>query len=98
MEGLFVELNFRKCKCQLFGTYHQPFHADNYYFDNLDQAFDTYSDYEKRLLVGYLNTEISEPRIESFLYEHELQNLVKDKTYFKSIYKPSINLYKKTAL
>ena len=97
VEGLFVELNFRKCKCQLFGTYHQPFHADIYYFDNLDKAFDTYSDYEKRLPVGYFNTEISEPRIESLLYEHELQNLVKDKTCFKSIYKPSINLLLKNS-
>ena len=41
MEGLFVELNFRKCKWLLFGTYHPPSQADIYYFDNLDKAFDT---------------------------------------------------------
>ena len=45
MEGLFVELNFRKCKWLLFGTYHPPSQADIYYF------VDTYSSYEKRLLI-----------------------------------------------
>ena len=73
MEGLFVELNFRKCKRLLFGKYHPPSQADVYYFDNLDKAFDTYSSYEKLLLF---NTETSDPRIDSFIYEHDLQNLV----------------------
>ena len=41
MEGLFVELNFRKYKRLLFGTYHLPSQADIYYFDNLDKAFET---------------------------------------------------------
>ena len=75
MEGLFVELNFRKCKWLLFRTYHPPSQADIYYFDNLDKAFDTYSSYEKRVLIGDFNTETSEPRIDSFIYEHDLQNL-----------------------
>ena len=29
------------------------------------------------------NTETSAPSIESFIYEHELHNLVKEKTIFK---------------
>ena len=83
MEGLFVELNFRKCKWLLFGTYHPPSQADIYHFDNLDKAFDTYSSYEKRLLIGDFNTETSEPRLDSLIYKHDLQNLVKEKTCFK---------------
>ena len=89
MEGLFVELNFIKCKWLLLGTYHPPSQADIYYFDNLDKAFDTYSSYEKRLLIGDFNTETSEPRIDCFVYEHELHNLVKEKTCFKSVHNPS---------
>ena len=89
MEGLLVELNFRICKWLLFGKYHPPSQADVYYFDNLDKAFDTYSSYEKRLLIGDFNTETSEPRIDSFIYEHDLQNLVKEKTCFKSVENPS---------
>ena len=85
MEGLFVELNFRKCKWLLFGTYHPPSQADIYYFDNLDKAFDTYSSYDKRFLIGDFNTETSDPYIDSFIYEHDLQNLVKELTCFKSV-------------
>ena len=28
IEGLFVELNFRKCKCHLLGTYHPSSQSD----------------------------------------------------------------------
>ena len=63
----------------LFGTCHTPSEADIYYFDNLNKAFDTYNSYEKRLLIGDFNTETSEPRINFFIYEHDLHNLVKEK-------------------
>ena len=89
MEGLFIELNFKKCKWLLFGTYHPPSQADSYYFDNLDKAFDTYSSYERRLLMGDFDAETSEPRIDTFVYEHELQSLVKEKTCFKSVHNPN---------
>ena len=38
---------------------------------------------DKVLNVEDFNTEISEQQIESFLYMHELSNLVKQKTFFK---------------
>ena len=72
MEGLFVDLNLRKYKWLLFRTYHPLSQADIYYFDNLDKVFDTYSCYERCLLIGDFNRETSEPRIDSFVYEHEL--------------------------
>ena len=71
MEGMFVELNFRKCKWLLSGKYHLPYQADISYFDNLDKAFDTYGSYEKRLIIGHFNTETFDPRIGSFVFEHE---------------------------
>ena len=55
---------------------------------NLDEAFDTYSKYDKVLLIGDFNIEISEQRTESFLYMHELCNLVKEKTCFKNMQNP----------
>ena len=45
----------------------------------------TYSNYEKILLVGDFNPEATENCIESFLYKHDLRDLVKEKTYFKNI-------------
>ena len=51
-----------------------------YYVDNLDKAFDTYSCYEKRLIIGVFNTETPEPRINSFICKHELDSSAKEKT------------------
>ena len=82
---LFIELNFRKCKWLLCGRHHQPSQNDEYSFNYLDKALDTYSSYEKVLVVGDFNTEKTEHYIESFLYEHELSNLVKETTCFKNM-------------
>ena len=46
-EYLFLELNFRKCKWLHCRTYHAPSQNDEYYFNHLDKALDTYSNYEK---------------------------------------------------
>ena len=39
--------------------------------------------------MGDFNTEISDQRVESFVYMHKLCNLVKEKTCFKNIQNPS---------
>ena len=36
VEGLFVELNFRKSKWLLCGTYHPPAQNDQYFFNCID--------------------------------------------------------------
>ena len=40
IEGMLMELNFRKIKWLLFGTYHLPSQNDQYYFEALDKALD----------------------------------------------------------
>ena len=48
IEGIFVEINLRKVKWLLFGTYHPPSQNDEYYFENVAKALDLYSDkYDK---------------------------------------------------
>ena len=89
IECIFLELNFTKCKWLLVGTYHRPSQNDHYFFENLDTTIDVYSNYEKVLLVGDFKAEISEVCSDSFLYQHELKNLVKEKTYFKNVSNPS---------
>ena len=59
------------------------------FFENLDKAIDVYSHYENVLLAGDLNAEILEFCLNSFLYQHELRNLVKEKTCFKNVSNPS---------
>ena len=88
IEWIFLELNFRKCKWLLVGTYHPPSQNDHYFFENLDKKIHVCSNYEKVLLLGDFNAEISEFCLDSFLYEHELKNLVKEKTCFKNVSNP----------
>ena len=49
----------------------------------LDKAIDTYNNCDKILLIGDFNAETTEPCLESFLYEHDLQSLVKESTFQK---------------
>ena len=46
IDGIFIELNFRKVKWLLFETYHHPSQNDQYYFEALDKVLDCYSSYE----------------------------------------------------
>ena len=90
---IYIELNFRKCKWLLLGTYHPPSQPDQYYFDNLDKSLDTYSNYEKKLLVGDFNAQTTDQYLSSFLYQHELSIIVKESMCFKNVSNPSsINL------
>ena len=89
IQGLFVEQNFRKCKWILLGTYHPPSQSDQCFIENVDKALDMYSYYDKILLTGDFNAEIHDDYLQSFLYQHELKSLVKEKTCLKSISNPS---------
>ena len=57
--------------------------------EHLDKALDIYGNYEKVLLTGDFNSEITEPCMDSFLYQHDVTSLVKAKTCFKSITNPT---------
>ena len=93
VEGLFIEINLRKSKLLLFGTYHSthPVYglSDSDYFEQLRLALDVYSNFDRFLLAGDFNIEEKEPCLEDFLYEYNSKNLVKDKTCFKSAQNPS---------
>ena len=90
IECLCVEINLRKSKWLLCGTYHPPSQADKYYFEHLGRLLDIYSNsYEKMLLTGDFNAQEGELCIDSFLYEYNLKNLIKEKTCFKNPENPS---------
>ena len=90
IEGIFIELNFRKSRWLLFGSYHRPKQSDNYYFEKITYALDFYAKYyDKFLLTGDFNIEEHEPTLDAFLKQHNSKILVKDMTCFKSIENPS---------
>ena len=84
IEGLFVEINSRKSKWLLIGTYNPPSQNDQYYFDCLGKALDVYSSYETIILTEGFNSQQSECVFDSFLYQHDLTNLVKEGTCYKN--------------
>ena len=91
---MLVELNFRKSKWLLFGTYHPPAQNDQYFFNCIDKALDTYSNYDNVLLAGDFNLEDDEPCLSNFFYQLDLYNLIKVGTCFKNSSKPtSIDLF-----
>ena len=71
------------------GFYHPPSQSDSHFLEHLDKALDIYGNYEKVLLTGDFNSEITEPCMDSFLYQHDVTSLVKAKTCFKSITNPT---------
>ena len=90
IEGLFVELISRQSKWLL--TFNRsclsPSTAKQQLL-HLDKAVDIYSNFEKVLLTGDFNSEITEPCMDSFLYQHDMTSFVKEQTCFKSITNPT---------
>ena len=68
IEAMLIELNFKKTKWLLLGTCHPPNQTDEYFFRNISNALDTYiKTYDKFILAGDFNAEVSEPKMETFL-------------------------------
>ena len=90
IEAIFLELNFRKSKWLLLGSYHPPSQNDDYYFRWIGSAFEYYNTkYDKCLLAGDFNAEVDESTMNGFLENFGLKSLVKQNTCFKSINNPS---------
>ena len=82
-EGMFIELNFRKIKWLLFRSYHPPSQNDQYYFEALDNVLDCFSSYDRIVLMGDFNSDNLEACMETFLYQNNLGNIVKEGACFK---------------
>ena len=92
-EGLFVEINLRKSKLLLFGGYRSehPIYGvkDEDFYHQLGLALDVYKGYEKFLVAGDFNTEITNIHMSDFLSDKHAENLVKTATCFKNVLNPS---------
>ena len=88
IEGIFVEINFRKSKWLLCVTYHPSSQYGPYYFDNIEKALHVYCQYEKIMLVGDFNAQIGEKRFDEFLFQHEIRSVNEKLTCYKNPDKP----------
>ena len=60
IEEIFVDLNLRKHKWLLFGSYHPPSQSDEYFFNHVKDRLDIYCKfYDKYMVVGDFNAEKS---------------------------------------
>ena len=90
IEGIIIEINFRKSKWLLMGTYHPPSQIDSYYFQSIGRALEIYNTkYDKFILAGDFNAEEHELSLSCFLSTYGIKSLVHEKTCFKSINNPS---------
>ena len=90
IEAIFVEINLRKRKWLIIGGYN-PDKAKicnflNYIESKLNEL---YLEYENIILMGDLNSEIDEERMNIFCNTYCFKCLVKEPTCFKNIYNPS---------
>ena len=93
VEGMFIEINLRKTKLLFFGGYRSE-HEDyglskDDFLEQMVFALDKYSSYDRILLAGDFNVDKEEEKLQNFLFEQNLKNLVKEDTCFKSISNPS---------
>ena len=61
IESIFLELNFRRNKWLLMGTYHPPSQSTDYYYMEVGKALDVYRNtYDNLLLIGDFNEKESD--------------------------------------
>ena len=84
IEGIFVEINFKKSKWLLYGSYHPSSQSDQHYFDNIDKALDIYCQYDKVVVIADFNAQIREKCFDGFLFQHEFKSVNDKPTCYKN--------------
>ena len=95
VEGIFIELNFRKYKLLVLGTYRPPNFDKELFFNSISNSLDLYlTHYERFVLLGDFNVNNScsntDPIFNEFIDQYESKNIVKEPTCFKNPENPSI--------
>ena len=79
IEGVFIEVNLRKTKWLIFGTYRPSCQPMEYFFKHISYSSDIYRQtYQKFFLAGDFNTEETKPCLSKFLTCYDSKSLVKD--------------------
>ncbi len=93
VEALLVEINLRKTRFLLIGTYHSTHETygttDSVFLHKIGTVLDMYSSYDKFLIVGDLNMQEGDACLDEFLDEFHARNLVKEPTCYKNPDNPS---------
>ena len=89
-EGMFIELNLRNKKWILCGEYNPKKERISYFLNHRGQSLDKFTgNYDNLLLIGDFNSGIKEENMRDFCDTYNLQNLIIEATYFKSVENPT---------
>ena len=90
IENLFVEINLRLRKWLVSCSYNQRTNLIADHLHYIGRGIDFYSSkYDNFVVLGDLNTEISNSFMEQFCASYNLKSLIKEPTCFKSVDNPS---------
>ena len=90
IEAFFVEINFRKIKWLIICCYNPNRNNISKYLDSITKGLTFYiGKYDKVLLMGDFNVEISESNMKTFCETFNLNGLINIPTCFKNPQKPS---------
>ena len=90
IEGIFIELNFRKKKWLLSCSYNPNKNTITDHPEILRRNLDLYSaHYENLIIIGDFNTDINQSCMKSFCESYTLSSLIKEPTYHKNPQNPS---------
>ena len=90
IEGIFVELNFRKKKWLLSCSYNSNKSAIEDHLNALRRNLDLYSaHYENMIIIGDFNTDVNQSCMMSFCESYTLSSLIKEPTCYKNPQNPS---------
>ena len=90
IQHIVIELNLRKQKWLVIGIYHPPNQSSSCFLDCLSDIIDQYNNkYDRVLCIGDFNITPIANDMKGFFSDHELINLIKEPTCFKSTTNPS---------
>ena len=90
VEGLFLELNLRKYKWELFAGYNPKKECIFNFMENIGSSLDKFIEtINNLLLIGNFNSEVEEEDMKECCETYNLVNLIKVPTCFKSVQNPT---------
>ena len=85
IKALFLEINLRHTKWLFCGCYHPPSQNDAYFYQNLSNCLDLFSNkHTNFFLAGDFTSEETETVLSEFLNSHDAKNMVKKKLASKA--------------
>eukprot|EP00794_Sanderia_malayensis_P005084 gene5084-5740_t len=88
-----IEINLHKVKWLILGIYRPPSQQEKYFFNEATKILDQYSStFENCIVLGDFNCTEANENLNDFMSSHNLENVVKGPTCFKSINPTCIDL------